>query len=449
MGVAASVSATQRLAGRWPLSLSLGTSIAIQALNVLTGMLLARTLGPEGRGELAAVMLWPGMLAAVGGLGIGEAITYQAARRTTAMGKLLGSSLAVCGAQSAALVAIGAVLVPVAMSDYRGATLQAALLFLADVPLYLGGIYLIFALNGSGRYGLFHGLRLLVIAASAVGLVVLAIIDRLTVWRAAIVYLAAHLLVLVVAGFLCRVPRSSLRIDRGVVRQLLGFGVKSHGGNVASMLNERLDQLLISVFLAPVDLGLYVIAVTMTSLTGLIGSSMSLVALPSLARLGPGGERDRAARRLVAVALVGSVAVTIPLLVLLPTLIGWFFGDAFRAAAATARVLLVATVLLATNRVLGALLRAVGRPLDTGVAELLALVVTALGLAALLSPFGLMGCAVTSFLAYLASMAWLAYRASRELGITARKLLLPDRRMLAQLIWGVRHASRRLGMQAR
>jgi O-antigen/teichoic acid export membrane protein len=449
IGAATSVSVTQRFADRWPLSLSLSTSIAIQALNVVTGVLLARTLGPAGRGELAAVMLWPGVLAAIGGLGMGEAITYHAARGTTAMGTLLGSSLAVCATQSAALVAIGAVLLPIAMSQYSGATLHAALLFLAYVPVYLGGIYLVTAINGNGRYGSFNALRLLVIAASAAGLVVLAVLDRLTVWRATIVYLAAHLLVLAAAGVQCRVPRSSLRVDRAVVRQLLGFGVRSHGGNVASMFNERLDQLLISVFLTPVDLGLYVIAVTMTSFTGLIGSSTSLVALPSLARLAPGEERDRAARRLVAVTLLGSATVTIPLLILAPSLIGWFFGDAYRAAAAPARVLLVATVLLATNRVLGALLRAVGRPLHTGVAELLALVVTALGLAALLPSLGLMGCAVTSFLAYLASMAWLAHRASRELGMTARALLLPDRQMLAQFTRGVRHASRRLGMQAR
>ena len=55
---------------RHPVTLSLAASVAIQGLNVLTGIVLARTLGPAGRGELAAVMLWPSILAAVGSLGV-------------------------------------------------------------------------------------------------------------------------------------------------------------------------------------------------------------------------------------------------------------------------------------------------------------------------------------------------------------------------------------------
>src|SRR4051794_10435156 len=48
------------------LSLSLFASAAVQALNVVTGTLIARTLGPHGRGELTTVLLWPFAIAAVG-----------------------------------------------------------------------------------------------------------------------------------------------------------------------------------------------------------------------------------------------------------------------------------------------------------------------------------------------------------------------------------------------
>ena len=51
---------------------SLLTSGGVLAVNVLTGILLARTLGPGGRGELAALLLWPSMLVLVGSLGVGD-----------------------------------------------------------------------------------------------------------------------------------------------------------------------------------------------------------------------------------------------------------------------------------------------------------------------------------------------------------------------------------------
>jgi O-antigen/teichoic acid export membrane protein len=410
---------TARAAGSSrPLTLSFGTSLAIQALNVLTGILLARTLGPHGRGELAAVMLWPGILAAVGSLGVVDAITYHAARATTPVGSLLASSLVLCLLQSSALVAAGMVVVSLALRHYGPDTLRAAHLFLACIPLYLLAMYLMAVLNGMGRYARFHSLRILVIGASAGGLVALAAVGHVTVARAVGVYLCAHLAALVAAALSLRGERTGLRVDHGVVRQLLAFGVRSHGGNLASMLNERLDQLVISLFLAPASLGLYVIAVTMTSLTGLVGSSAALVVLPSVAQLPPGPARDRTARRVIAGTLLASSALTIPVLLLLPRLIVAFFGRPYLAAVPAARILLVAAVVLSTNRVLGAVLRAAGRPLDTGWAELLALVVTGAGLAVLLPAFGLMGAAITSLLAYLVSVGWMAQRVTRAPGLS-------------------------------
>jgi O-antigen/teichoic acid export membrane protein len=430
-----------------PLILSFGTSLLIQALNVLTGVMLARSLGPHGRGELAAVMLWPGLLAALGSLGVVEAITYYAARSTASVGSLLASSLALCVLQSIVLVGAGMVIVSLALGHFGPATLRSARLFLAYIPLYLFAMYLMAVLNGTRRYARFHALRFLVIGVSAAGLIALALVERLTVELAALVYLVAHLAALVATGLCIRVERTTLRVERKIIRQLLAFGVRSHSGNLASMLNERLDQLLISLFLAPASLGLYVIAVTMTSVTGLVGSSAALVALPSVAQLAPGPRRDETARRMIAVTLLVSAAVTVPILLLLPQLIVAFFGRPYLAAAPSARILLLAAVILSTNHVMSAVLRAAGRPLDAGWAELLALLVTGLGLAAMLPAFGLVGAAITSLLAYTVSMGWMTHRAKEALGASTRTLLLPDRDILSIAAGGGRlmNSLRRIG----
>jgi O-antigen/teichoic acid export membrane protein len=415
MALATAVRTARTVGSRRPLSLSLGASLAIQALNVLTGALLARSLGPDGRGELAAVMLWPALLAALGSLGVVDAITYHAARATSPLGSLLASSITLCLLQSSILVMAGTAIVSRVLARYGPDTVRLGRLFLAYIPLYLLAMYLMAVLNGARRYARFHSLRLLVIGVSAGGLFAVVALGHLTVASAAVTYLGAHLLALVTAALSLRDERASLQIDIGVIRQLLAFGVKSHGGNLASLLNERLDQLLISLFLAPASLGLYIIAVTLTSVTGLVGSSMALVALPSVAHLPAGAARYQTARRMLAVTVLMSCAVTIPILLLLPKLIAWFFGRPYLAAAPAGRVLLLAAVVLSTNRVLGAVLRAAGRPLDAGWAELLALVVTGAGLTALLPAFGLMGAAVTSLFAYAVSMGWMALRVSRVL----------------------------------
>jgi hypothetical protein len=45
-------------------------NIAVQGLNVASGVLTARTLGPIGRGMLAGIIMWPQFLAYAMTLGI-------------------------------------------------------------------------------------------------------------------------------------------------------------------------------------------------------------------------------------------------------------------------------------------------------------------------------------------------------------------------------------------
>lgn len=410
-----------------PLGSSLATSAGIQALNVLTGVLLARALGPHGRGELAAVLLWPAVLAAVGSLGVSEAATYHTARRTAAVGTLVGSGLMLSFLQSAVLVTVGALVVPIVFSHYGSAAIGAAQLFLAFIPLNLLALYLIGVLNGLHRFGWAQGLRLMVVASQAAGFLSLTVAGALTVRGAVLVSLASTLATALVAALLVlRVGVRPLGCSRALVRQLLGFGVKSHLGNVSSLLNERLDQLVISIFLAPAKLGLYVIAVTLTSVTALVGASVSFVALPTVAAL-PEGRARAAARRLIAFTLAASAVVTVPVILFTGPLIELFFGPAFAGATDVARVLLVAAVVLSTTRTVTAVLKAINRPLSAGLAESLALGVTFVGLAALLPTLGLLGAGLASLLAYCTSAAWSVRQAARALDLSPTRLLLPER----------------------
>src|SRR5919106_1494778 len=84
-----------------PLRHGFGGSLAVQFVNVATGLLLARELGPHDRGVLLAVMLWPGLLATLAGLGVAEAVAYSVARRQERLGVITGSAIAIGLAQAA------------------------------------------------------------------------------------------------------------------------------------------------------------------------------------------------------------------------------------------------------------------------------------------------------------------------------------------------------------
>jgi O-antigen/teichoic acid export membrane protein len=395
---------------RGPLAVSFGTSTSIQGLAIVTGVLLARTLGPHGRGALAAVQLWPAMLAALGSLGIPESLTYFAARRRTSPGTLICTALGIVAVQSVVLVGIGAAVLPLLLPSSPGVRI-AGFAYLAFIPLNLAILAVASTLNGLQRPRTYQALRLLVVVLNVAAVVGLTVGSVLSVLTMTLAYLAGSVVVLAVAVLTIRaaIAGDPLRFDAAVGRDMLVFGVKSHVGSVSSLMNERLDQLVIAVLLSPAQLGLYVVAVTLTSATTLVGSSVALVALPRLAALTP-SRAARETRRLVALTLGVSALVTAPLVVLAPWLVGFFFGSAFSGAVPACRVLLLAAVALSLNRALSAMLTGLGRPVDSGVGELLALVCTVVLLATLLPALGLLGAAVASLVAYLVSAIWMGTR---------------------------------------
>jgi O-antigen/teichoic acid export membrane protein len=426
MGLGATVSTRIEAGRRRPFTLSLATSAAIQCCNALTGILLARSLGPVGRGELAAVLLLPSLLAAVGSLGLAEAVTYEAATGSSPVKAVVGSGLAIAALQSLVLVGIGAVVASLVHGGQDARIARSTYLFLGYIPLNLVTIYAMGVLNGLQRFFAYHALRLVVIAAVASGLLLLATSRALTLRAAVVTYLTAN--AVTATGAMIALRRQgalSLAWRRDTIRRLLSFGLRSHTTNIASLLNEQLDQLVISIFLAPAKLGLYVIAVTMTSATTIIGSATSMVVLPVIASLRAPAERVAAATRYVGWVLVGATCIALPMVAFTPLLIRVLFGEQFLAATGVARVLLLAAILLSANRVIGAVLKGVGRPLDAGLAEGLSLVATVAGLMLLLPRLELLGAGLTSFLAYGTSMMWMTSRAARAFDVPPLALLLP------------------------
>jgi O-antigen/teichoic acid export membrane protein len=403
---------------------SLVATALIQLLNVVTGVILARTLGPSGRGELAAVVLWPTMLWTVGNLGVVDSVTFHSARRTAPQRSIVSTSLAIALVQSAVLVAIGLVLVPLVLAKQEASVVRDCMIFLASIPTSLVTLYLASVLNGTHRFVPFNVVRATVFLGNAAGLVALAIASELTVTSAMIAYLGSQVLtVLIAVIFVLPSSGPPSRPQRLLAREMLAYGWRSQLSTISNLLNERVDQLVISIVLAPASLGLYVVAWTMTSLSSMIGYSVTFAALPRVAQAKSAEERRARAHRYVFLTFISTAAVTVPVLLLAPEILRIVFGADFVQATGVTRVLLVASIPLGTARVLEAVLKGMNRPLHAGFAEGAGLIVTAVGLAALLPTLGLMGAAITSLAAYLLAAGVALHLANRALGTTGAELL--------------------------
>src|SRR5207244_9793163 len=124
--------------------------------------------------------------------------------------------------------------------------------FLPAVGLNLLTLYPLALLNGRQRFALAQTVRVLVVLGLVAGMSTLWALDRLTVRTAVLVYLCSIAGTAILAVALAiREGEGRFTVSMRLARQLIGYGVRSHALTVSSLVNERLDQLPLSLVLAP------------------------------------------------------------------------------------------------------------------------------------------------------------------------------------------------------
>lgn len=380
------------------------------AFSFLLGILIARALGPAGRGEYGLVMLTLSLLVTVGNLGLPSSTVYFTARNQTSRASLVKSLaaaallLGMMGDLALLLVThlgwdavlFGGQLTPMGQGL---ALLALPLLFaIAFFQAFLQGRHEIQAYN---RFQLFSVLLQLLLVAGCfltnrislnllIGVFVLS-------QAIALAYLA-YALRADVAGAL-RAPW--LRLDE--LLRMSRYSLWAYLGNAAQFLCYRIDVFLVGVFLGTAAVGLYTLAVSLGEMLWMLTTPLATVLFPYFSAREAGGHRQAL---LTALLGMGATAVAAGLLfVVAPWLVVTFYGEPFAGSVEALRWLLPGIVVFAVTNVLAAHLAGTGKPEINFFAALVALLIT-VALDLLLIPrWGLVGASLASSVAYLASMA--------------------------------------------
>ena len=403
-------------------------NLAVPLTAALTGPLLARVLGVEGRGQLAAVLapLTLAMLLFNGGLP--EAVTYHVARRKGEHARIVwtGAAMAVLTGIAAAGTVIA--VAPILLEEFSDGVLLLSILAAVTLPAQAVMQSLRGVAQGLGRFELTIRERWANLISRLILLFAVAAIGELTVTSAAVItegtaVAAAVLLFPVVKGLHGR------GVDRAVARSLTGFAGRNVTGTLSGIVILRIDQVLLAPLVGPVQLGYYAVAVTLAEIPAYAQKAFREVIFASSAR--------RSDPYLVARAARVIVLVQVPLcaagILLAPHVIHALFGEDFKPATDMARVLFVATIPAGCGVVLGAGLLAVGRPELRSLALVTGAASTVVALFVLVPRFDALGAAYASLISYVLSAGLLVILFHRETGLPVRDCLIPtveDARMV-------------------
>lgn len=408
-------------------------NIAIAVAGIVTGPLQARALAPAGRGELAAIIVPVTLAPWLLSLALGAYVGRESASGRRPINELVGS----VGVPLLLMTAIGmAAAVPVARLLGEGNdTVQTYLTvgFLL-LPVGMAGTLLTYLMVGLERWSLVIFMRVVPVAVPFVGILLLYLLDEMTVPRVVIVTMAGGgLSILPAVVVVVRAGRPVFR--RATARASVSFGLRTWVGGFAQLVNGRLDQLLMIPLVGDRELGLYAVAVTLSSLSSFLTIAL---APPLITRVAQGDTAlvPRALR--VALTAVGGMNLTAAAMT--PFVLPAIFGAEFEDAVDQAVVLLGAGIPLAGIAVLAGALAADGAPGRSSVGESIALFITIPGLLLLVPRLGGLGAAAVSLAAYSVSFAYQLFVTRRRLGGSMRSYLLPH---AEDARWAVGLVSRR------
>lgn len=417
-----------------------------------SGVVLARSLGPSGRGAVALVLTTAALLAALGQLGLPSAAIFYLRGGRLSAPALLRMYAAVVAGLSVLAFAVLAVAEPwfrhVILQDVAVGTLAlwAGFASFPFVMLTTFSSALLLAAGDARRYqtitavGAAIGFGLTVVAVLGLDLGVAGALAAATLSQAVLGCWAA-------AAVLSRSGAVPGGPDWRQLRGFIGFGVRQHGGSVAAQAFKRADHYLLAYFLGPASVGYYVVAsAAYEALLSLPRALAHLLQGEASARVATDGSElvRRSARLLLWVMLAGVVVVGLASIPVVPVL----YGRSFVPAVPPLLVLAPSAVLVGFSGCLQSYFLARGKPgLTSGIMIVAGLVNLVLSVV-LIPIWGLVGNAAAT-LGAAVLMAVLHALAFRRLAGGDMRLLLVPRRSDLEVVRALTARMLRAGRRAR
>lgn len=392
------------------MSWSFVTTAIIQVVNILTGLLAARLLGPEGRGELAEIMLWPGLLIEFGILALSDALLYRAATRSAAPKTLFATIMFLGAVLSAVLIVIGYFVIPFALVG-ESARLEGTidLYIVAYIPIYLFALFVAAMFQGHLDIKGWNVVRLLVGTGYLGFILLLWATGNIGVNGFAFAFVAGTALSGVVGLFwLWRKGWVSWKPDFAAAKALLGYGLRVHVGEIVNSARQRVDQAAVAIFLSAHDLGLYAVALTVANGPMILVNTIAGIAFPKISAAPDKEEKLRIFGVYLRLAMVMSTASAVSLAILAEFLVPLIFGQNFYRSATISQIMLIGLPFFAAKLMFIQALNAFDRSLSIGRAELIGLIGAAGALALFLPGLGLEGAAWAMVVANVVAMVVMA-----------------------------------------
>lgn len=405
---------------------SIFSKVIILVLQAGTGILTARALLPVGRGELAAMILWPLFVASVTTLGVPSSLIYYLRHRPEQRQRLIATSFFMATALGIVSAMIAALVLPWWLRQYSPSIIHAAQWFLITVPICSVTLAGRAVLEASDEFNASNAIQTMTPFATLVGLLAFLAFHRLNAYTAAIAYIAASLPTFIyMIARVRRVGMGRLIFDSSVARLLMGYGIRSYGIDILGTLALQVDQVLVVSLLSAGAMGSYVVVLSLSRMLNLFQNSVVMVLFPKAAGRSPEevlALTGRSVRVSGLITMLGGLFICVAG----PGLLRILYGKEYVGAVGALRVLVLEVVLSGATFVLAQAFMALGRPGIVTILQAIGLSLSIPMMLWLIPRYGINGAAISLLTSTVARLTFI-YVGFRIFLKTKPPVVLPGR----------------------
>ncbi|HKK09279.1 MAG TPA: flippase [Bacteroidales bacterium] len=403
-----------------------GSNVLAIISALLMGVIVARYLGPEGKGLFTALTGVPVIVASFAAMGIRRTAVYFIGKKEFNESEVASAVIQILIITS--LAGMGASYIAFHWMDNSSYTLELILITILIIPfrlatIYAGGIYL-----GREQFRFANLMKWSVPMVNLLLLVVFVIILEMDVAGALLAVMLSGVIISVVAiAKLSKDFKLTLKWNRILLKRMLSLGTLYAGSLLVMKLIYRIDVLLLEQLSDLKEVGYYSIAVTISEQLWQLPLAVGIVIMSKSANAHDPALMNKKVGQMLRFSLFAGAAGAVVMYFIMPFLIPLIYGKAFSESATLLQTILPGIVFFIIFRILNSHLNGLGKPLPAIYAIIPALALN-IGLNYLWIPeFGGKGAAMATNVSYVFGTVLMIVFYIRATKAKAAELLLPQR----------------------
>lgn len=408
------------------------TKIVFLGGSFIISVLLARLLGPEGKGTVTALFVIPNMMVSLADLGVRQVSAYYIGQEKYTVQDILSSSLFLWVITSALSVMVVFIYYVVPFTeDYSGILIFIGL---AYVPVKILVSYFNGILQGQQKIGNMN-IKVIIDFSTRLFIVVILVwlMDMGVVGAALSTFLTTFFVLAYSTSIVRKTAKIKVKYLPGVPQDMFRKGIVFAVALFVLQLNYKVDIIFLENMVGSHDLGLYSVGVTLGELIWQLPAAIGVVLFARSANSKTDKEASNRSATLLRLSWIPLLVGSIVFWIIAPMMVQILYGQEFIEAGGVIRVLLPGIVLMVLFKILNSDLAGRGRPLFALKIYLVTLSINVFLNIVLIPQYGIYGAAFASSTSYTVGALIFSLAYHRHTGIPYKDLFILNQKDIGMI----------------